>query len=438
MGLYDAFRDKPLHTYYGPNKTAVTVDVLEAGLVLAFVLLALSFLLVLPGFRHKERLYVAIRIVVTLFIGAVIILSNFGMEWEKSEIETHTLYKAFSKKEIKAHIGVRIGLRGVNITLKGDPVEIKLDNTTTEKVDYNERFHWDSPWAQGRIGFGPFAGNINREFRRAQYKGLPYAILWIAEYFTIDGENIRWGRSYRMAGFYTHICLWTAFALWLITLILFMVVISYATFFLGLTGVVIVIGNIIYGTLRWGPDLVIPFTAHDKLEPHFGWCFYLSLITGIGCILLAIAIIVVDLYYPSATASFFNIDILASFEDVVIVKAKEENGERSNENENENKPERTEQELKPLEDKNNKQPIADEGEEIYTNVETITKFRPRTRTGLGLTRRNPRAPRAAPRKVVKIDDDDDDEHLYANVPRRGISVKVHNPHYSAEKEIAQI
>ena len=41
------------------------------------------------------------------------------MEWETAEIETHTLYKAFSPKEIKAHIGMKIGLRGVNITMKG-------------------------------------------------------------------------------------------------------------------------------------------------------------------------------------------------------------------------------------------------------------------------------------------------------------------------------
>ena len=50
------------------------------------------------------------------------------MEWEKSEIETKTLYKAFSKKEIEAHIGVKIGLRGVNITMKGT----WSSSTTTE------------------------------------------------------------------------------------------------------------------------------------------------------------------------------------------------------------------------------------------------------------------------------------------------------------------
>lgn len=38
----------------------------------------------------------------------------------------------------------------------GKPKEFKLENNVTEKVDYNERFYWNSPWAQGRIGFGPF------------------------------------------------------------------------------------------------------------------------------------------------------------------------------------------------------------------------------------------------------------------------------------------
>ncbi len=52
------------------------------------------------------------------------------------------------------------------------------------------------------------AGYVNREYREAQLRGAPFPILWIAEYFTIDGEGIRWGRFYRQAGFYAHIMLW--------------------------------------------------------------------------------------------------------------------------------------------------------------------------------------------------------------------------------------
>lgn len=41
-------------TRYDELKTPVTVDVLEAGLILAFVMLAFCFYIVLPGIRGKE------------------------------------------------------------------------------------------------------------------------------------------------------------------------------------------------------------------------------------------------------------------------------------------------------------------------------------------------------------------------------------------------
>ena len=58
------------------------------------------------------------------------------------------------------------------------------------------------------------AGRVNQEFRQGQRHGLPYPILWIAEYFTIDGEGIRWGRHYRQAGWYTHVLLWLVFPIY--------------------------------------------------------------------------------------------------------------------------------------------------------------------------------------------------------------------------------
>jgi hypothetical protein len=41
------------------------------------------------------------------------------MQWERSSVETTTQYKAFMSQQIKANIGVNIGLRGINVTLKG-------------------------------------------------------------------------------------------------------------------------------------------------------------------------------------------------------------------------------------------------------------------------------------------------------------------------------
>ena len=78
-----------------------------------------------------------------------------------------------------------------------------------ERINYVESFRWDDPWGQGRLGFGPFSGRFNQDFRAAQFKGVPYPIQWIAEYFTLDGEQIRWGRKFRMAGWFAHILLWS-------------------------------------------------------------------------------------------------------------------------------------------------------------------------------------------------------------------------------------
>ena len=52
------------------------------------------------------------------------------------------------------------------------------------------------------------AGQIQRDFRRAQHRGAPLPILWVAEYFTFDGEGIRFGRHYMRAGWYAHIVIW--------------------------------------------------------------------------------------------------------------------------------------------------------------------------------------------------------------------------------------
>lgn len=55
------------------------------------------------------------------------------------------------------------------------------------------------------------AGNLQKHYRHAQFRGLPYPILWIAETFTIDYESIHIGRYYRQAGWLSHIFLWYLF-----------------------------------------------------------------------------------------------------------------------------------------------------------------------------------------------------------------------------------
>lgn len=55
-----------------------------------------------------------------LFVGAVILVSNFGYGWYTDTVRVQAQYKAFTTEEIIADVGLHIGLRGINITLKGN------------------------------------------------------------------------------------------------------------------------------------------------------------------------------------------------------------------------------------------------------------------------------------------------------------------------------
>ncbi|XP_076450118.1 dual oxidase maturation factor 1-like isoform X1 [Babylonia areolata] len=308
---YSAFRSNGAPTFYEALHTPVEADILVSGLIFCLAILAFSFYIVLPGIRGKERLFTFIRITVSLFIGSVILVSNFAMTWDVAETTTETKYKAGTGQDINASVAVQIGLRGINVTLKGEP-----EQQLNETINYNEHFSWE--WRQGRFGFGPFAGRFQQEYRAAQFRGLPLPILWVAEYFTFDGEGIRWGRHYRQAGWYSHIVLWLAFPLWLLANILFFVLLRYGAYFLAMTGASMITANIIWATLRNVNDLVIPFTAEHRLEFSYGGSFWVCLITGIACILLGLIIFIMDLRFPREIALFFNVDTIQDSEEVQV------------------------------------------------------------------------------------------------------------------------
>lgn len=175
-------------------------------------------------FPLLQRLWATVRVFVALWVGAAILVCNFGYEWYTADICVRTQYKGYihppnAPQEIDAAIGLHIGLRGFNVTLReeafaacnGSGSGMDYYNNRpfpNEIINYNEAFRWSNPWAQGRLGFGLFAGRVNREFRAAELRGMPYPILWISEYFTLDGEQIRWGRKFRLGGWYGHIFLW--------------------------------------------------------------------------------------------------------------------------------------------------------------------------------------------------------------------------------------
>ena len=74
----------------------------------------------------------SVAIFLQSFTKCIFSVTNFSQDWESSSTQAITKYKAGTGKDINASIGVHIGLRGINITLKGKnytleyQIEIKL------------------------------------------------------------------------------------------------------------------------------------------------------------------------------------------------------------------------------------------------------------------------------------------------------------------------
>ncbi|XP_046845671.1 dual oxidase maturation factor 1-like [Xenia sp. Carnegie-2017] len=309
MGFFKAFRHQHEATRYENVYTNDNFDMVNAALIYVFSALALSFIILLPGFMKKERVSVAIRMFSSLFIGATILFSNYGMHWNTASVKTTAQYKAFMNKDLTAKVVVNIGLRGFDVSLKGMTSGVG-DNNKIDDIDYVEKFRWHKPWSQGRI-----ASQMSKNYYSARMQGVPFPILNVAEYFSIDGECYRWGRTYQLAGFYTHALLWLSFILWVITNILFVNVVRYGAYFLSLTGINLLLVNLLYFLLHMGPELRIPF-PDDVLTFNYGWCFWLCFVTGILCLVLALIIFALDYYKPGVVISFFNIEKhISIFED---------------------------------------------------------------------------------------------------------------------------
>ena len=311
----NAFRQHPGPAIYAPNQTPVTDDLLEVGLLVAFGMIGFSFLLIIPGIRSWERLWATIRVFVTLFIGASILVSNFGFGWYTDKICTRTQYKANvnppdSPQEIQAVVGLLIGLRGINITL--NEVDCGLSSTPYvrpfpgEKILYTEQFFWSDPWSQGRFGFGRYAGRFSQKFQADEFRGTPYPILWVAEYFTFDGEGLRWGRKFRQAGWYTHIFMWLAFALYLVSILLFIYVIRQGALFMLYMGLILCLAVFTYGMVIMNTTkMTIPF-QDGTLNPQFGWSWWLTLVTGVFSVIASIVILITNYIFPRQVAAFFH------------------------------------------------------------------------------------------------------------------------------------
>ncbi|XP_076124553.1 dual oxidase maturation factor 1 [Alosa pseudoharengus] len=282
MTFYDG-----IYPFYPLQRTSFIFSTNLLTIILVFLVLAASFLLILPGIRGKSRFFWMFRILISLFIGVVIVALNFTADWAQASLKANSTYKSFSIAVVDADVGLHVGLYGINITLRGNPV-----NQLNETIDYNEEFRW--------------TGQLDEQYAEALDRGLPNPILYIAEKFT---RNSACGLiyQYRYSGRYASATLWTAFCCWLLANILFsMPVILYAGYMMLATAAFIFFSMASFSTIYNLPQCA--FTIGDAtFTTAYSHSFWLALATGVLCTLIGVLVVLLDLLVPDRVREVFSV-----------------------------------------------------------------------------------------------------------------------------------
>ena len=186
----------------------------------------------------------------------------YGTSWHVGKGEVTTSYKAFSKQKINANMEISIGLYHMNVTLHAMPKdEHSMD------INYNEMFEWAR------------STDMREQYRAALMKGLPYPILTVAEYFSINTEMLDCGFHYRSAGYYAYVTLIAALVSWILMNLMLVNIPRYGGYLMIVTGFLLCWAATIYCLLMPSLPLLIRF-EDTIISFHFGWCFWMVSITG--------------------------------------------------------------------------------------------------------------------------------------------------------------
>ncbi|OXB56748.1 hypothetical protein ASZ78_008515 [Callipepla squamata] len=284
MTLFDG-----IYPFYLQQRKSFVFDVSTIIVVIVFLVLASTFLLIIPGIRGRVRLYWLVRVLFSLMVGVVIVVVQFTGDWESGWVTANTSYKSFSHAVVNADIGLHVGLGGVNITLVGNPV-----NQLNETISYNEHFAWS------------FNADYDHSYSKGLEKGLPSPILYVAEKFTTQSPcNVH--RQYRISSHYASASLWVAFCTWLISNMLFSTpVLVYGGYMILVTGAFMVFSLLSFSTVRNTLVCPIQFGA-TSLHIDYGGSFWLTLAVGLLCFVAGITVIALH---------YFNSDLLKTFFDL--------------------------------------------------------------------------------------------------------------------------
>ncbi|XP_029431525.1 LOW QUALITY PROTEIN: dual oxidase maturation factor 1-like [Rhinatrema bivittatum] len=261
--------------FFPQKRTPFIFDTQSIEVIIIFLALACTFIIILPGIRGKARPFWLLRVFTSLFIGAVILVTvNFTSDWEVGYISANTTYKAFSNAIVNVDIGLWVGLKGINITLKGNPVVQK-----NETIDYNEQFHWE------------LTKLVDHDYYESLENGLPNPILYVAEKFT-GKSPCTLQSQYRVCAYYTSALMWLAFCTLanLQTSSSACKTVEYGAYMILITAAFMAFSLLSFGTVRHATMCSIKFGSLT-LRTVFGGSFWLSLGTSLLCVLIGVFLI---------------------------------------------------------------------------------------------------------------------------------------------------
>jgi len=149
----------------------------------------------------------------------------------------------------------------VNITMTGAP--ISQGNGT---IDYNEQFTWAYPyWSHKTLIYS---------YEKGLTEGIPLSMIDVLQNLLEDGERYRFGRYYRVAGYYGFIFLWWAFPFWVMSIIL-----SYSAQGQKASGALLIISGVSMFTAAALWVIIKPYNLQIHLDDEvmtmsFGYSFY--------------------------------------------------------------------------------------------------------------------------------------------------------------------
>ncbi|XP_067871249.1 dual oxidase maturation factor 2-like isoform X2 [Heterodontus francisci] len=257
MTFYDG-----IYPFYPTSRTPPVFNTIQIVTIITFLVFFVAFLIILIGIHGIEKLQRCVRISLSLFIGAVIVAVNFTDDWERGYTTVNTTYKSFSSENVKAEVGIHVGFKGVNITLRGLP-----ENQLNETINYNEEFLWQ------------FGQDYDVQYRKGLERGLPNPILYIAEKFTPSSPCGVYSQ-YRVSGQYASATMWVALCAWMLSnILLWLLILLHAGYMILVTGFFMIFSLISFGTTRYTPLCAIQFDD-TTLKSALGPSFWLTLATA--------------------------------------------------------------------------------------------------------------------------------------------------------------